>query len=137
MEQLNFHLAIHNPFRPVEGLLIDIKVVLFIFSARKNSVCLQTRGSLHDPERLRQGTEQFLERVFLTDSILLYSPSQVALAAILHAASKLQENLDSYVTDVLFGKDGRDKLAVLIDAVRGQDFGGLGVKELKKCNLQL
>lgn len=102
MEQLNFHLAIHNPFRPVEGLLIDIK----------------TRGSLHDPERLRQGTEQFLDRVFLTDSILLYSPSQVALAAILHAASKLQENLDSYVTDVLFGKDGRDKLAVLIDAVR-------------------
>jgi len=74
---------------------------------------------LHDPERLRQGTEQFLDRVFLTDSILLYSPSQVALAAILHAASKLQENLDSYVTDVLFGKDGRDKLAVLIDAVRG------------------
>lgn len=28
MEQLNFHLAIHNPFRPVEGLLIDIKVCL-------------------------------------------------------------------------------------------------------------
>lgn len=26
MEQLNFHLSIHNPFRPVEGLLIDIKV---------------------------------------------------------------------------------------------------------------
>lgn len=26
MEQLNFHLAIHNPYRPVEGLLIDIKV---------------------------------------------------------------------------------------------------------------
>ncbi|XP_066249135.1 cyclin-H [Euwallacea similis] len=102
MEQLNFHLAIHNPFRPVEGLLIDIK----------------TRGSLHDPERLRQGTEQFLERALLTDSILLYSPSQVALAAILHAASKLQENLDSYVTEVLFGNGGRDKLEVLIDAVR-------------------
>lgn len=29
MEQLNFHLAIHNPFRPVEGLLIDIKVRKF------------------------------------------------------------------------------------------------------------
>lgn len=26
MEQLNFHLSIHNPYRPVEGLLIDIKV---------------------------------------------------------------------------------------------------------------
>lgn len=26
MEQLNFQLSIHNPFRPVEGILIDIKV---------------------------------------------------------------------------------------------------------------
>ncbi|KAJ8955874.1 hypothetical protein NQ318_005422 [Aromia moschata] len=103
MEQMNFHLSIHNPFRPVEGLLIDIK----------------TRGSLHDPERLRPGIEHFLERALLTDAILLYSPSQVALAAVLHAASKLQENLDSYVTDTLFGEDGRGKLEDLIDAVRG------------------
>ncbi|XP_028131139.1 cyclin-H [Diabrotica virgifera virgifera] len=102
MEQLNFHLSIHNPFRPVEGLLIDIK----------------TRTSLHDPERLRPGTEHFLERTLLTDAILLYSPSQVALAAVLHAASKLQENLDSYVTDTLFGVDGRDRLSELIEAVR-------------------
>lgn len=29
MQQLNFHLAVHNPFRPVEGLLIDIKVNKF------------------------------------------------------------------------------------------------------------
>lgn len=26
MQQLNYHLTIHNPFRPVEGFLIDIKV---------------------------------------------------------------------------------------------------------------
>lgn len=26
MEQLNFYLTVHNPFRPVEGLIIDIKV---------------------------------------------------------------------------------------------------------------
>ncbi|XP_017784009.1 PREDICTED: cyclin-H [Nicrophorus vespilloides] len=104
MEQLNYHLAIHNPFRPVEGLIIDIK----------------TRcQSLNDPERLRPGIDQLLDKVFLTDAILLYSPSQMALAAILHAASKLQENLDSYVTDTLFGVDGRGKLEELIEAVRG------------------
>lgn len=102
MEQLNFHLSIHNPYRPVEGLLIDIK----------------TRTSLHDPERLRSGTEHFLERTLLTDAVLLYSPSQVALAAVLHAASKLQENLDSYVTDTLFGVDQRERLHELIEAVR-------------------
>lgn len=103
MEQLNFHLSIHNPFRAVEGLLIDIK----------------TRYTLNDPERLRPGTEHFLERAFLTDAILLYSPSQVALAAVLHAASKLQENLDSYVTETLFDTAGRGKLEELIGAVKG------------------
>lgn len=68
---------------------------------------------------MRPGTEHFLERALLTDVILLYSPSQVALAAVLHAASKLQENLDSYVTDTLFGVEGRGKLEELIEAVRG------------------
>lgn len=26
MQQLNYNLTVHNPFRPVEGLMIDIKV---------------------------------------------------------------------------------------------------------------
>ncbi|VVC88226.1 cyclin-H [Leptidea sinapis] len=102
MQQLNYHLTIHNPFRPVEGFLIDIK----------------TRCSLSNPERLRTGIDEFLEKVFLTDACLLYAPSQIALAAVLHAASKEQENLDSYVTDMLFKDAGSDKLAVLIEAVR-------------------
>lgn len=28
IQQLNFHLIIHNPYRPFEGFLIDIKVML-------------------------------------------------------------------------------------------------------------
>ncbi|KAI5645878.1 cyclin-H [Phthorimaea operculella] len=102
MQQLNYHLTIHNPFRPVEGFLIDIK----------------TRCSLANPERLRTGIDEFLEKVFLTDACLLYAPSQIALAAVLHAASKEQENLDSYVTEMLFRDAGQDKLAILIEAVR-------------------
>lgn len=81
---------------------------------------MQTRTNLNDPERLRPGTEHFLERALLTDVILLYAPSQVALAAVLHAASKLQENLDSYVTDTLFGVEGQGKLEELIEAVRSK-----------------
>lgn len=121
MEQLNFHLTIHNPFRPVEGLLIDIKVniadcpIVWWFTQQ-----FQTRTNLSDPERLRQGTDSFLEKAFLTDVILLYSPSQIALAAVLYSASKLQENLDSYVTDTLFGTDGQGKLNELIEAVRSK-----------------
>lgn len=102
MQQLKYHLTVHNPFRPIEGFLIDIK----------------TRCSLSNPERLRQGIDEFLEKTFLTDACLLYAPSQIALAAVLHAASKEQENLDSYVTDTLFKDAGQDKLAILIEAVR-------------------
>ncbi|XP_031636990.1 cyclin-H [Contarinia nasturtii] len=101
MQRLNYYLTIHNPYRPVEGFLIDIK----------------TRGSLLNPDRLRNVIDDFLERSFFTEACLLYAPSQIALAAVLRAASKEQENLDSYVTQSLFG-GCQEKLDTLIGAVR-------------------
>lgn len=103
MQHLNYYLTIHNPFRPVEGFLIDIK----------------TRCTMQSPERLRPGIEEFLDKTYLTDACLLYAPSQIALASVLHAASKLQENLDQYVTESLF-ISAKDKLSVLIEAVRSK-----------------
>lgn len=98
MQQLNYYLTVHNPFRPVEGLMIDIK----------------TRWpQLHDPERLRSHVEDFMDKVYQTDIILLYSPSQIALAAVLHAASNIQEKLDSYVIDTLIGLDKQYILHVI------------------------
>lgn len=41
---------------------------------------IQTRfPQLRDPERLRPHVEEFLERVNLTDAIILYTPGQVSL----------------------------------------------------------
>ncbi|KXJ72389.1 hypothetical protein RP20_CCG018184 [Aedes albopictus] len=101
MQELNYYLTVHNPFRPIEGFLIDIK----------------TRCNMNNPDRLRPGIEDFIDKTFFTDAPLMYAPSQIALAAVLHAASKEQENLDSYVTESLFGV-AKDKLPVLIEAVR-------------------
>lgn len=103
MQQLNYYLTVHNPFRPVEGFLIDIK----------------TRCNLNNPERLRAGIDEFIDKTFFTDACLLYAPAQLALAAVLHAASKEQENLDSYVTESLFF-NATDKLPILIEAVRSE-----------------
>lgn len=100
MQRLNYYLTVHNPYRPVEGFLIDIK----------------TRCTLANPDRLRKGIDEFLEKTFFTEACLLFAPSQIALAAVLHSASKQSENLDSYVTESLI--DSRDKLPVLIEAVR-------------------
>ncbi|KAF6203691.1 hypothetical protein GE061_002024 [Apolygus lucorum] len=101
MQQLNYHLTVHNPFRPIEGFLVDIKV----------------RSRLANAEKLRSGIDELIEKLYLTDACLLYSPSQIALAAILHSASKNQENLDSYVTQTLLGGDPT-RLTDLIEAVR-------------------
>ncbi|XP_042230157.1 cyclin-H-like [Homarus americanus] len=102
-QELQFHLIIHQPFRPVEGLLIDIKTRF---------------PQLRDPERLRPYIEEFLEKVNLTDAILLYAPGQIALAAVTNAVSRLGENLDHYVTDILFPDEQKQHLSVLIEAVR-------------------
>lgn len=103
MQQLNYYLTVHNPFRPVEGFLIDIK----------------TRCSMVNPDRLRAGIDEFIDKAFLTDACLLFSPSQLALAAVLNSASKEQENLDSYVTGSLF-HDANDHLKDLVDAVKSE-----------------
>jgi cyclin H len=71
MQRLNYYLTVHNPYRPIEGFLIDIK----------------TRCELANPERLRQGIDEFLDRTFLTDACLMYAPSQVSV--ILHNFSYL------------------------------------------------
>ncbi|KAK7083080.1 hypothetical protein SK128_000866 [Halocaridina rubra] len=102
-QELQFNLIIHQPFRPVEGLLIDIKTRF---------------QKLQDPERLRPYIEDFLEKVNLTDAIVLYSPGQIALAAVTTAVSRLGDNLDQYVTDILFPGEQREHLAVLVEAVR-------------------
>ncbi|KAA0203153.1 hypothetical protein HAZT_HAZT004374 [Hyalella azteca] len=101
-QELQFHLIVHQPYRPLEGLLIDLK-------ARYEG--------LQDAEALRGAVELFLEKLHLTDAPLLYAPSQLALAAVTTAASKLGQNLDSYVTDILF-RDCPERLAPLVDAVR-------------------
>ncbi len=123
MEQLNFNITVHNPWRPVEGLLIDIKTRL-----------LPTlhQSSFMDVEKFRPEIEKFLdEAVALTSATLIYAPSQIALAAIIHGASRNGHNLDTYVTQVLFDKPNgdedeakvakrKDKLTNIIEAVRSK-----------------
>lgn len=74
-----------------------------------------------DPERLRPGIDEFLEQVFYTDAILIYSPSQISLAAIIHSASTSKENVDEYITKILFSEDQK-RLLNLIEAVKSKNF---------------
>ena len=72
-------------------------------------------------EVFRKEIERFLAKILLTNSLLIYAPSQVALAAIIHGAGCNNENVDSYVTDTLFnGNINDEKLKNIIDTVRSK-----------------
>ncbi|XP_054162810.1 cyclin-H-like [Oppia nitens] len=87
MQQLRYHLNVYNPLRPIEGFLIDLK----------------TRYGQHcDPEMFRPHIDYFIDSSLSTDACFLFSPSQIALSAIVYAASKFNVNLDDYLTNLLF-----------------------------------
>ncbi|KAL3885288.1 hypothetical protein ACJMK2_025371 [Sinanodonta woodiana] len=94
MDKLHYHLTVHNPFRPLEGFLIDLKT--------------KFKG-VDDVEKLRKGAEEFLDKSLSTDACLLFSPSQLALAAVLSSGSKEGMNLESYATDVLLAGAKEDE----------------------------
>ncbi|NXD10572.1 CCNH protein, partial [Nothocercus nigrocapillus] len=103
IQQLNFHLIVHNPYRPFEGFLIDLK----------------TRyPMLENPEVLRKTADDFLNRVALTDAYLLFTPSQIALTSILSSASRAGINMESYLSESLMLKENRTSLTKLLDGMK-------------------
>ncbi|XP_057687008.1 cyclin-H [Corythoichthys intestinalis] len=103
VQQLNFHLVVHNPYRPLEGLLIDLK----------------TRyPTLENPESLRKNVDDFLAYAAMTDAGLLFSPSQIALTAIMSSASRAGLNMESYLTGCIGLKNDQETLSKMYDAMR-------------------
>ena len=69
---VNTRNTLSSLIRAVEGMIIDIK----------------TRHSAGaEVDSWRPHIDKFLDSVLLTNAFLIYSPSQIALAAIIHAAS--------------------------------------------------
>ncbi|XP_022652125.1 cyclin-H-like [Varroa jacobsoni] len=96
MQHLRYHLTVHNPYRPVEGLLIDIKT--------------RMQHIIQDAENLRPLMDDFLDRSLLTDASLLFAPSQIALAGVVYAVNKAQFDCNEYL-NILFQDAPPEKLA--------------------------
>ncbi|XP_030624888.1 cyclin-H [Chanos chanos] len=103
IQQLNFHLVVHTPYRPMEGFLIDLK----------------TRYPLlENPEMLRKSADDFLNRAAMTDAGLLFSPSQIALTAVLNSAARAGLNMETYLTECMGLKDDKETLSKMYDSMR-------------------
>ncbi|KAK1892034.1 Cyclin-H [Dissostichus eleginoides] len=103
IQQLKFHLVVHNPYRPMEGLLIDLK----------------TRyPALENPESLRKSADDFLTQATITDAGLLFPPSQIALTAILSSASRAGLSMESYLNECLGMKEDKETLSKMYESMR-------------------
>ncbi|KAI7812603.1 cyclin-H [Triplophysa rosa] len=103
IQQLNFHLVVHNPYRPLEGFLIDLK----------------TRYPLlENPEVLRKSAEDFLNRAATTDAGLLFSPSLIALTAVLNGAAHAGLEMEAYLTECMGLNGDKETLSKMYDSMR-------------------
>ncbi|XP_033725500.1 cyclin-H-like [Pecten maximus] len=118
MGKLHYHLTVHNPYRPLEGLLIDIK-----------SRCTL----IEDAEKLRAYAEAFVDKsVANTDACLIFSPSQIALAAVLTSASQIGKNMDSYVTETLLHGATSDEMEKTVYQIKRIKYMVKSQKPLEK-----
>lgn len=80
MRHLKFHLTIHNPYRPVTGLLIDIKVRVLVQQGNCRSV----------KERENTKNQNFYRVIVLFDICHLSLPISTALCISAEWASLIQ-----------------------------------------------
>ncbi|CAI4226066.1 unnamed protein product [Auanema sp. JU1783] len=91
---LNYQLTVHCPFRPFEGHLLEMKTRMLLLN--------------FDLEMLRRPAEKFFEMCLLCDVMLMYSPSQIAMAAIKYGLGWLDKSADvlrDFAMKIIAGED--------------------------------
>ncbi|KAH7728910.1 cyclin domain-containing protein [Aphelenchoides avenae] len=74
MLELNYQLTVHAPFRPFEGHMMDMKTKMMLG---------------FDLEQIRPHSTDFFKKALVSDVMLLFPPSQIALAALKYGLDKL------------------------------------------------
>lgn len=132
MKKLRFHLTVHLPYRPVSGFIIDIKAR---YPPARDKIDL-----------LAPEIDDYLDKAMFTDACFLYTPSQIALAAICHAAQKCNLDLNDYLSDILFANQAEaleyfrlaaDKIGNLIANDLQSSPGKEVIKKIEKSLLQI
>lgn len=90
LTELRFHLVVHNPFRPLRGLLADARQ--FVTGPAGAPVADEQWAQLAAEAR------EHLLQFALTDVQLLFPPSQLALTALLHACKTTGVHAEPYLS---------------------------------------
>lgn len=114
MKKMKFNLTVHLPFRAMEGFLLDLRA-RFAPAKDKTNV-------------MAPDIDDFLEKAMYTDACFLYTPSQIALAAVCHGAEKCGVDLSNYLSDILFYNK--------VDALEYFQMAYRGIRDLIEQDLQ-
>ncbi|CAD5114679.1 DgyrCDS3725 [Dimorphilus gyrociliatus] len=104
MLKLHYHLTIYKPYKAVDGFLLDIR-----------TRCKDVKFNF---ERVQKIALEFIDRSLHTDVFLLYSPSQIALAAVLHSVHREGHNLDEYVLTILLHDVPQETMTKVIEQIK-------------------
>lgn len=127
MERLDFHLNIHNFYRPFEGFLLDVK----------------TRcAEIQNVQVLRHFAMEFLDKILNTDAILLFPPSQIALTAVVYSSSKNKIDLDKYCRLVLLNQLNNEQVKHFLSIIKcinklHKEIPVLNIEEIKRIEGKL
>ncbi|EPB78730.1 cyclin ccl1 [Ancylostoma ceylanicum] len=80
MRALRYQITIHCPFRPFEGHLVEMKTRMLLLN--------------FNVETIREPADQFFRKALLSDVMLMYPPSQIALAALKYGLDSLGKSPD-------------------------------------------
>ncbi|XGW21900.1 hypothetical protein V3C99_004677 [Haemonchus contortus] len=80
MRALRYQITIHCPFRPFEGHLMEMKTRMLLLN--------------FNVESIREPADQFFRQALLSDAMLIYPPSQIALAALKYGLDSLDKSPD-------------------------------------------
>jgi cyclin H len=127
MERLDFHLNVHNFYRPFEGFLLDVK----------------TRcPEIQNVQVLRNFAMEFLDKILNTDAILLFPPSQIALTAVVYSSSKNKIDLDKYCRLILLSQLNNDEVKHFLSIIKcinklHKEIPVLNIEEIKRIEGKL
>lgn len=109
LQSLKFTLLVHHPFRPLYGFFLDYQAVLLHPSPLMYDVTVDTLGSLYDKAK-----KWLNDHALLSDIMFLFSPPQVALAAMY--------DIDKRITDKYlkrkFLHDNHEKMDTIKEEVK-------------------
>lgn len=101
-ESLGFNLTVHNALRPLHGFFLDMQV-----SSDFDTALL---GQIHDQAKA------FIVDAFANDAIFLYTPSQIALAALMECNEFV---VTQYMAQSMDGPNkGLDELLSIVESCR-------------------